>query len=407
MKWILCPLLLSVPLAGCQHNEPPADPVSVRDSAGIRIVESAAPSGETAGWTLSATPALSIGEAEGSEESLLYRAHSALVLDDGGILISNSGTHEVRLYRRDGSFSRSFGAEGEGPGEFGGFSSMRLYFFAADSLAVTDGANLRLNLFSTAGHFDRSISPTVVEGYARPAIWGVFADGEWLAQMPKGSGSLGGNVGDRLESWFGFLRYAPDGSHATRLADVPGRPRIVNSLGGGAVHFPFVPLTPDPAFSVVGNDLLLSQGAEPEVRRIDRDGRVRSIVRWNQPRSPVRDIWSRFTEEFLAEVNEERRPAYARLLAMSDLPLPELVPAVEGIIVDGLGDVWVQEYRLPWQQARVWHVLSPDGTWLGDMTTPPGVTVYDIGQDYILGRHVDELGVERVVVYGLDRGGAS
>jgi hypothetical protein len=41
------------------------------------------------------------------------------------------------------------------------------------------------------------------------------------------------------------------------------------------------------------------------------------------------------------------------------------------------------------------------------MTTPPGVTVYDIGQDYILGRHVDELGVERVVVYGLDRGGAS
>jgi len=373
----------------------------------VRIVESSAPSGETARWTISARPTLSIGDAEGSDEHLLYRVYSALALDDGVILVSNSGTHEVRAYGKDGSMLHSFGAQGEGPAEFGDFSSMRLYSFAADSVAVTDGANLRLNLFSTTGQFSRSISPVVVEGYARPAIWGVFADGAWLGQMPKGSGSLRGNVGDRLESWFGFLRYAPDGSHATRLADVPGRPRIVNSLGGGAIHFPFVPLTPEPAFSVAGDDLLLSQGAAPEIRRIDRDGRVRSVVRWNQPRTPVRDIWSRFTDEFLAEVSEERRPAYARLLAMSDLRLPELVPAVEGILVDRLGNVWVQEYRLPWQEIRVWHVLSPDGAWLGDVTTPPRVTVYDIGQTYVLGRHVDELGVERVVIYALDRGGAS
>ena len=407
MRRDLYGLLIALALGGCQLDREPVREPQVRDSAGVRILTSTLPSGEASRWTLSSTPVLSIGAAEGSEEQLLYRVYAAVALENGEILVSNSGSSEVRTYARDGNLSRSFGREGAGPGEFGSFSSMRLYLFARDSLAVTDERNLRLNIFSTAGVFDRSIRFAVVEGYGRPTVGGVFSDGQWLIETPQGSGVLQGDVGERLDTWWGFFRHAPDGASATHLIDVEGRPRIVNSLGGGAIHYPFVPLTPDPVFAVLGNDLLVGSGAEPELLRVDSAGRVRSIMRWNQSRTQVREVWDRFASEFLAEVPEDRKPAYARLLAMDGLPIPDAVPAIEGLLVDRQGTIWVQEYRLPWQASRVWQVLSADGAWLGQVTTPPRTTVLDIGLDYLLGRQVDDAGVEHIVVYALNRERAS
>jgi hypothetical protein len=284
---------------------------------------------------------------------------------------------------------------------------MRICLFAPDSIAVTDERNLRLNVFSTNGRFDRSIRLAIAEGYGRPTVWGVFPNGEWLSQAPQGSGALQGDIGERLRTWWGLFRHAPDGSGATHLVDVEGRPRIVNSLGGGAIHYPFVPLTPDPVATVLGNDLLVGMGAEPELLRIDSTGQIRSIIRWRQSRIQVRDIWDRFASEFLAGVSDERRPAYARLLAMDGLPTPDAVPAIEQLLVDRQGTIWVQEYRLPWQETRVWQVLRADGTWLGQLTTPPTMTVLDIGPDYVLGRQVDDAGVERVTMYALKRDRAS
>ena len=48
-------------------------------------------------------------------------------------------------------------------------------------------------------------------------------------------------------------------------------------------------------------------------------------------------------------------------------------------------------------------VFDSEGVWIGTVTTPVNVTVLEIGTDYLLGRHRDELGVERVVLDDLDR----
>jgi hypothetical protein len=43
---------------------------------------------------------------------------------------------------------------------------------------------------------------------------------------------------------FAFLRYDDALQSAVSIATATGRPRMVNSLGGGAIHYPYVPLTP-------------------------------------------------------------------------------------------------------------------------------------------------------------------
>ena len=52
---------------------------------------------------------------------------------------------------------------------------------------------------------------------------------------------------------------------------------------------------------------------------------------------------------------------------------------------------------------RVWTVFDARGRFLGDVTMPAGFTPFEIGADYVLGRWMDDLDVEYVHVYALDK----
>jgi hypothetical protein len=50
-----------------------------------------------------------------------------------------------------------------------------------------------------------------------------------------------------------------------------------------------------------------------------------------------------------------------------------------------------------------WTVIAPDGAALATVRTPPGFHVYEIGEDYILGVGLNELDVQSVRMYALER----
>ncbi len=55
-------------------------------------------------------------------------------------------------------------------------------------------------------------------------------------------------------------------------------------------------------------------------------------------------------------------------------------------------------------EGLLWAVFDPDDAHvLGFVETPEGLTIYEIGEDYILGRVQDELGVESVQLWPLER----
>ena len=50
-----------------------------------------------------------------------------------------------------------------------------------------------------------------------------------------------------------------------------------------------------------------------------------------------------------------------------------------------------------------WRVLGPDGSLLAEVRTPPSFFPLDIGRDYVLGLAKDELDVEALQLYRLER----
>ena len=66
--------------------------------------------------------------------------------------------------------------------------------------------------------------------------------------------------------------------------------------------------------------------------------------------------------------------------------------------------VWLERYRQPWESDSRWEVVGADGQWLGQVLAPSRLRILQVVGYFVLGRHLDSLGVERVRVHRLRHG---
>jgi hypothetical protein len=97
--------------------------------------------------------------------------------------------------------------------------------------------------------------------------------------------------------------------------------------------------------------------------------------------------------------NEAReiRESYA------DMPVPDFMPAFAGVESDALGFLWVEAYRGMGAEAVTYHVFDPRGELVGAVELPEEMDLLEIGPDYLLALFRDELDVEYVRLYSLQR----
>lgn len=135
---------LAVLTTGCGDSGA-APTYTVRDSAGVRIVESTVPAWRgDEGWRLGTEPSLRIGVVDGPEELQFMRIVGARRLADGRIVVVDAGAAQVRFYDSAGRFIDAYGGQGSGPGEFRSISWAGPY--RGDSLAVWDTGARRLTV---------------------------------------------------------------------------------------------------------------------------------------------------------------------------------------------------------------------------------------------------------------------
>jgi len=108
-----------------------------------------------------------------------------------------------------------------------------------------------------------------------------------------------------------------------------------------------------------------------------------------------------YVTERLADVDEDEAELVAAML--EGLPTLESFPAFESLEVDARGYLWVEEYQMPGVERTVWTVFDADGHVQGLVETPLGLDVYEIGEDYILGRAMDDFDIEYVQMFRLTR----
>lgn len=373
---------------------------TMRDSAGVRIIESTAPgwaAGE--GWVVPAEPTVEIGTADGPEPYQLFRAYSAVRQRDGTIVVANGGTGELRFYDATGRHVRTVGRPGEGPGEFEDLQ--RVWLLPGDSLLAYDFFPSRLSVFSPRGEFIRSLHVRAPDG-RQVIVRGPLGDRSLLVVGAPIWGAPGAEPGVVRDS-VPYYRTDPSGAVADTLGWFPSSEtfRFATDDGWRLTGVPFGRV---PVVSVTDDGFHFGPADEYEIRTYDAGGALARIVRLPESRRAVtEEDLARFRADRLERAEREgTRPSMERLL--SQLPYPDRLPPYEAFLADGAGHLWVADYRTDPEADRSWRVFSPEGGLLGTVTLPGRLEPLQIGEDFLLGRWTDELEIESVRIYPLIKG---
>jgi hypothetical protein len=380
-----------IAVSGCTESAERVASVTSRDSAGIQIVEaSAAAWSAEGGWQLASEPRLSIGREEGDPEYLFNGIRGVLRLTDGRIVVADGGSSQIRFFDPSGVHIETVGRAGEGPGEFRFIGSM--WRLAADSLVVTDLAGV--TFMDSDGQFARRSLVELAEGQYRGNPVGQANDGTLLVV----SGSRGfspADAGTIIRDSLRFFWYNADGTFGGPITVLPGAERW-GLQAGGVTTFPYLPFASNPIWTASGDRFYIGSGRRPEVSIWRADGTVERILRWAKAERPVTDA---LKEQFRAHTLESARDANDRRreeVFLAEAPMAVALPNYRSMLVDEQNNLWLEEYRPPWEIASSWDVLTSEGEWLGSVSMPARFTPLVVGSDFVLGVSRDELGVERV-----------
>ena len=380
-----------------------AEDVAVRsepwDSAGVRIVENPRPADDSRlPWRIGPDPAVSIGVESGEEPYMLFDANAATKLADGRIVIANTGTNELRVFDANGAHQATWGGAGEGPGEFAALAGIDTW--PGDSIVAWDGRTGAISVFDSGGRFGRSfVLETGGDNPLTPRF--AFSDGSFLGRTADASGE-----GYR-RSEVSYERRAADGATLISYGTHPGRESFFGFAGGMPIMLAGLPFSRFLVEGAWGDLVVIAPNDDYEIRAYDAaDGSLARIVRREHTnRAPTRAEATQLFEDNLARSSVPEQAAEVFREAFPDVPLVERFPAFDGILVDGLNHLWVHEAKLTGAErpAPLWTVFDPEGRALGFIETPAGLTILEIGSDYVLGHTTDDLGVESVQVWELER----
>jgi hypothetical protein len=390
-RWLLTCLWLGA--ASCAPTEN-VDLVVRRDSAGVAITESAQPQWTGAqGWIVDSVPLLDLGAAGSGPEHEFYLVRNATRLRDGRIAVANFGTNEVRFYGSDGRYLLSAGRDGQGPGEFERLTSVQTY--RGDSLVAFDAWARRITFLDPSGVVARVASLTGLDGSLSELH--ALSDGGFL--LHTHAIEVMAEVEGRVRVPAPLLLLTADGTVRDTLAVVPGFETYVFDQGDAAP-----PLRHEVHVAVRDMLVYVGDGTSLEYHILGEDGAVRRVAR-----IPGYDL----------EVSESVRDSMRAAMLQQEMPpflrptqeamansIPTRRPAYSGLLVDPNGFVWLAEYGASpvfSPEPRPWLVFDPRGAWLGTVDLPPNFDLFEVGEDYVLGRARDELGVETVQLLGLDR----
>ncbi len=383
-------------------HEAPASPFVQWDSAGVQITAATGTAAfQPIGWSVEATPDLVLG-ASNDPEKHLYRVGGIQLGSGGGFILVDGGSRQIRFFDASGRLVDRVGGHGEGPGEFG--DPVLVPAVGTDSLLVWDQDLHRFQVFSPDGRNHRTVRlqerwpaggrpPVGALGLATMLVRSRWV--EWF-MVPESRETGGGKEETTTYFWYDPLTGA-----RTNLASftVVGDYHWLRRGGSPPVGM-MIPFVAKSSAVVAPGRALITDGASFEVREYDHGGNLKRVFRVDEsPGAVTPGLVDRHAELTASEPRyvENMRERYA------EMPIPEVLPAFEDLLIDQLGWLWARVYELDSAKAQRWMVFDAEGQARGSVETPIGLDVQAIGADYVLGVWVDDLGVEYVRRHRLER----
>ena len=404
-------------LAGCGDGVPgTSGTVAVSDSAGIEIVANPGEGQWDEGQEWRVREVVRLGGVDGPEETLFERPGDMVPDGQGGVFVVEAGEMALRRYGPDGTFLGRMGGAGEGPGEFGSLNSA---VDLGDTLLVLDVRNRRISRFLKSGELldtqpleldtstqgfpmrlipladGRLIMPSP-QGCAMPPPEDPRAAGRLNVTLPPSPDEHALTVEGPITRW---VDHATHAIYGERICSVRpslaghGIPLAVRTDGVAAV-------APGPEYDI--HIFRVPDGAESWAGgALDAFPPPERIIRRAVERRPV-------TADDRRDYRESRRPTdltdpmsrevwEAIEAALDTTRVPDRYPAIQELVWDDQGHLWVQR-RGAWDEPDgPWDVFDPEGRYLGEVALPEAFTVRLIHEGRIWGTATGEFDVQELV----------
>lgn len=378
---------------------------TVRDSAGVRIVENPAATGLPR-WT--GRIEASVGGDASRPETLFGLVADLDVDAEGRLYVLDPTAGRVSIFAPDGVLAATIGAPGEGPGELSRFAWSLL--LRGDTVAIVDWGRGVLHRFRRDGTFlDAPRLP--VAGGAR-SWWRPAAGGYLARSLARYTGEDG--------RWRGrdhLLRISAD---LVRIDTVMRFTYAESDLG--APGDPRVPLIVNAPFWAETADgrIAWSTLRRADIRIAGPDGAL--VARISAPDWTRRPMPESDRDVLVEGLREKIRGLGGDGVAVDRLPiaLPDAYPALTGILAPPDGGLWVQRMgsagdihptalNSPDPPTGLgggeWDMLDAGGRRVGRVSLPARFRIGRIVGDAVYGVQRDGLDRERIVRLRLERAG--
>ena len=340
--------------------------------------------GDAPEWELA--PVVSIGPRSALESDTPEAFGSVLGVAfgaGGDVFVADGMNRQVRVFGPGGEHLRTFGRQGDGPGEFRNLNSLA---WVGSKLLTLDFGAGRVGEFSPDGEWlgQRSEFGGIGGGGGALRLYPVAANHAFVRTYSPARGEMifaGHDDSGPTEDTLPTLR-APEGTvsgitctSATMLRSypIPFAPRIVQHPG------------PDGTiYSAVTDQyrIAVMRGADT-LRIIERE----------LPAEPVSDEeWEAGNEEYYAFLNDN--PSASCEPRRPDKPVTR--PFVEDLFVAPDGRLWVEVARTAGDR---WEVFDSTGTLVGTMRAPERSTAPAFRREQLATARRDSLGLSHVDVY--------
>ncbi|MFW6089204.1 MAG: hypothetical protein ACODAB_05590 [Gemmatimonadota bacterium] len=397
-------------LAACIGDAPSGSDATVRDSAGVEIVENSADGmwAPDAGWTVEEL--LTIGEAAGDADYQFGQIAAVDVLSDGRIAVLDQQAQRVQIYGPDGAYERSFGGPGNGPGEFSP-GAMTLFVGHGDTIVVPDIGNQRVTVIPAEG--EATSFPLGME-QGIPMGFDISDRGALVSQRRAI------NMADptaRTDDEDVVLAQTYDGTIVDTLL-TPRRGGTWEMTAGG----PSITLfAPEPQWATLSDERLAY--ASNDAYRINvygPDGGLERLVTFpHEPRPVTEQEQDVVLDLVRAAMEQNDTPSEMIEQMIGRMSFADNWPAFARMRGGPHGTLWVQRLRElsemsdgereSWnpqldQGGPEWDVFESDGRYGGVVELPARFTPFAIEEDRIYGVFRDDFDVQFVRVYVLDTG---
>lgn len=392
---------------------------TVRDSAGIQIVENSTPLwAEGRGWTVVDSPLVDIGGKAGDAAYDLSQVSAVLRLTNGRLVVGVGGAFQIRFYDAAGTHLATSGTRGNGPGEYQGLAGP--WRISGDSVLVADPLVRRLTLLSDSGQVIRTFSlggesgaPIPQEGRVSMAFpAGAFRDGTILgtAQSFRVNDAEQGAYRDSAS----YLVYSPAGVVRDTVGRQPGveMEQMTMNFGGQSFNAPSpVPLGRNTVNTVAADAFLVAKNDAWEIEVYSSEGRLTRLIRVRaDPRPITPEDVTAHRRETRQQIEDQpmlrgmpemiRKQMFDRV---DNAEYPETFPFIASILATIDGTLWVQEQVKPGNEQRVMVVIDSTGRFLGRVTLPLRFQATYADHEVVVGIWKDDEDVEHARVYAIRR----